>query len=94
MKRLAPRGRRVRVFGDPSQDRRDRFGRLLAYVKARGGPQLNVAQIRRGWAAVFVFQNNPFRQTQTFRRGARAAKRQGRGVWGRCGGNFHRRLGG
>jgi len=39
MKRLAPPGRRVRVYGDPTQDRRDRYGRLLAYVKTRGGPQ-------------------------------------------------------
>ncbi|MEJ7715602.1 MAG: hypothetical protein WKF40_07830 [Thermoleophilaceae bacterium] len=35
MKRLAPHGRRVRVFGDPTQARRDSFGRLLAYVKTR-----------------------------------------------------------
>lgn len=92
MKRLAPRGRRVRVFGDPTQDRRDSFGRLLAYVKTHGGPQLNIAQVRRGWAKVFVFQGNPFRQTSSFRRAARSAKRGDRGVWGRCGGNFHRRL--
>lgn len=92
MKRLAPRGRRVRVFGDPTQDRRDSFGRLLAYVKTRGGPQLNIAQVRRGWAKVFVFQGNPFRQTSSFRRAARTAKRQSRGVWGQCRGNFHRRL--
>jgi endonuclease YncB( thermonuclease family) len=93
MKRLAPRGRRVRVTGDPTQDKRDSFGRLLAYVKTRGGTQLNIAQVRRGWAKVFVFQGNPFRQTASFRRAARAAKRRDRGVWGRCNGNFHRRAG-
>ena len=92
MKRLAPRGRRVRVKGDPTQDRRDSFGRLLAYVKTRGGPQLNIAQVRRGWAKVFVFQGNPFSQTSSFRRAARGAKRAQRGVWGQCNGNFHRRL--
>jgi len=92
MKRLAPRGRRVRVYGDPTQDRRDRYGRLLAYVKTRGGPQLNIAQVRRGLAKVYVFQGNPFRQTESFRRAARAAKRQRLGSWKRCGGNFHRRI--
>lgn len=92
MKRLAPPGRRVRVKGDPTQDRRDSFGRLLAYVKTRNGPQLNIAQVRRGWAKVFVFEGNPFRQTASFRRAARSAKRARRGVWGRCGGNFHRRV--
>ena len=90
MKRLASRGRRVRVFGDPTQDRRDRYGRLLAYVKTRNGPQLNIAQVRRGWAKVYVYQGRPFRQTASFRRAAKRAKRQGRGVWGRCGGDFHR----
>jgi len=49
----------VRVYGDPTQDRRDAFGRLLAYVKTKGGPQLNIAQVRRGWAKVFVFQGEP-----------------------------------
>lgn len=93
MKRLAPPGRRVRVTGDPSQDRRDSFGRLLAYVQTRAGPQLNIAQVRRGWAKVFVFEATPFRQTASFRRAAGVAKRQGRGVWGQCGGNFHRRAG-
>lgn len=81
----------MRVYGDPTQARRDSFGRLLAYVKTRGGPHLNIAQVRRGLAKVFVFRGNPFRQTSSFRRTAKRAKRQGRGVWGRCGGNFHRR---
>jgi len=90
MKRLAAPGRRVRVYGDPTQDRRDRYGRLLAYVKTRGGPQLNIAQVRRGWAKVYVFQGRPFRQTASFRRAARAAKARRRGAWGRCDGNFHR----
>jgi endonuclease YncB( thermonuclease family) len=90
MKRLAPRGRRVRVKGDPSQDRRDRYGRLLAYVRTRNGPQLNIAQVRRGWAKVYVYRGNPFRQTASFRRAARSARRARRGVWGRCGGSFHR----
>lgn len=90
MKRLAPKGRRVRVYGDPTQDRRDAFGRLLAYVKLRGGPKLNIAQIRRGWAKVFVFRGTPFRQTASFRRAAGDAKRGRRGVWGSCGGDFHR----
>ncbi len=91
MKRLAPPGRRVRVIGDSTQDRSDRFGRLLAYVKTRGGPQLNIAQVARGWAKVYVFGGNPFRQTASFRRAAATAKDERRGVWGRCGGNFHRR---
>jgi endonuclease YncB( thermonuclease family) len=47
-RRLAPRGRRVLLKTDPTQPLFDRFDRLLAYVKLRGGPQLNKAQITRG----------------------------------------------
>ena len=40
---------------DPSQDRIDRYGRLLAYAIRRGGLDLNLAQLRRGWAEVYVY---------------------------------------
>jgi len=93
MKSLARPGGRVRVYGDPSQDRTDRFGRLLAYVKLRGGAQLNLAQVARGWAKVYVFGGHPFDQTATFRRAAARARAAERGVWGRCGGDFHRPAG-
>jgi endonuclease YncB( thermonuclease family) len=81
-------GRRVTLVTDPSQDRFDRYGRLLAYVY-RGHKNLNRAQVRRGWAEVYVYGGNPFRQVRSFRRAARAARAEGRGVWGRCGGDFH-----
>ena len=78
---------------DPTQDTFDRFGRLLAYVEPRSGPQLNVAQVQRGWAKVYVFRK-PFRQVKRFRRAQSAARMGRRGVWGKCGGNFHRSAGG
>jgi endonuclease YncB( thermonuclease family) len=81
-------GRRVTLATDPSQDRFDGYGRLLAYVYRRG-KDLNLAQVRRGWAEVYVYGGRPFRQVRSFRRAARAAHAEGRGVWGRCGGDFH-----
>ena len=45
MKRLAPRRAKARVTGDHTQPTRDRYGRLLAYVKTRT-TQLNLAQVR------------------------------------------------
>jgi micrococcal nuclease len=81
-------GRPVTLVTDPSQDRFDRYGRLLAYVY-RGSEDLNLAQVRRGWAEVYVYQGRPFRQLPSFRRASRAARRHGRGVWGTCGGDFH-----
>ncbi len=81
-------GRPVTLVTDPGQDRFDRYGRLLAYVY-RGARDLNRAQVRRGWADVYVYGGRPFQQVGSFRRAARAARAKGRGVWGRCRGDFH-----
>jgi micrococcal nuclease len=82
-------GRRVALRTDPSQARRDRYGRLLAYAKVRRGPQLNLAQVRRGWAETYVFANTPFQMADRFRAAQRRAAAAGRGAWGLCGGRFH-----
>jgi endonuclease YncB( thermonuclease family) len=89
MRRLAPVGLRVKLVTDPSQDTFDRYGRLLAYViRRRDGRDLGGAQIARGWAKVYVFERG-FSRVHGYRRAARRAHRAGRGVWGRCGGDFH-----
>jgi endonuclease YncB( thermonuclease family) len=85
--RKGGRGRRVRVTTDPTQDRRDAFGRLLAYVSSARG-SFATAQLRAGWASVYVFEN-PFEQLPRFQVAEAAARNSSRGVWGRCGGNFH-----
>ena len=69
------------------QDRRDRYGRLLAYVKSAQG-SLAGKQLRAGWAAVYVFEA-PFEQFAAFQAAEAAARDASRGVWGKCAGNFH-----
>jgi endonuclease YncB( thermonuclease family) len=81
-------GRRVTLVSDPSQDRVDRYGRLLAYV-IRGSINLGKVQIGRGWAEVYVYQHDPFRKVRSFRRAERGAERGDRGVWSECDGKFH-----
>ena len=88
MHRLAD-GQGVTLVTDPSQDRFDRYGRLLAYAVRRDGLDLNLAQLRRGWAMVYVYQGRPFRRLSAYRRAQREARRARRGVWGICGGDFH-----
>ena len=88
MRRLAGH-RRVRLVGDPTQDRRDRYGRRLAYVVVRGsGADLGERLVARGWAEVYVF-GKPFRRVQRYRHAARAARAGDRGVNARCDGDFH-----
>ena len=89
MKRFAT-GKRVRYQTDETQDTRDRYGRLLAYVYLADGPQLQRSILHAGWAGVYVYNGKPFQQVSSFRTAAGAAQHAGRGVWGHCGGGFHR----
>jgi endonuclease YncB( thermonuclease family) len=81
-------GRSVSLRTDPTQDRIDRYGRLLAYVK-RKGKNLNRIQVRRGWAKVYVYNHHPFLKLRSFKRAERHARRADRGVWRLCDGRFH-----
>ncbi len=87
MHRLAD-GRQVTLVTDPTQDRIDRYGRLLAYVM-RGRRDLNRIQVRRGWASVYVYDGVPFQRVRSYRAAAAAARSYHLGVWKRCGGDFH-----
>jgi len=86
LKRMLRPGQKVRLISDPTQDNKDRYGRLLRYVE-RGGKDVNRTQIRRGWARVYVYRK-PFKRVRKYRKTQRQAKRAGRGVWSRCGGRF------
>ena len=89
MARLAPRGARVTLATDPTQDRVDRYGRLLAYVFLANGRLLEDEQLRSGWAMVYVFHGNPVERITEFRREEGRAESERRGVWAECGGDFH-----
>lgn len=54
------------LISDTTQDRVDRYNRLLRYVHKRGGFDVGRGQLRRGWAKVFVF-DKPFKRTRSYR---------------------------
>ena len=89
MKRMLDPGDRVKLVRDQSQDNRDRYGRLLRYVQ-RGGRDVGKRQVRKGWAKPYVYER-PFKRLGSYRKAKRRAKRADRGVWGKCGGDFHKR---
>jgi micrococcal nuclease len=73
-------GRRVRlVFG---VERRDVYGRLLAYVRV-GGTLVNAELVRRGLARTLTIPPND-RFAARFRHLERRAALAGRGLWGTC----------
>jgi micrococcal nuclease len=77
------RGERVRLVFDV--ERRDRFGRLLAYVyRARDGVFVNAALVRAGFARTLTIPPN-VRFAARFAALAAEARRAGRGLWSACG---------
>lgn len=81
---LAP-GTGVLLVSDPSQANKDRYDRLLRYVIKRSS-QVDVgrAQLQRGWAGVYVYDNNPFKRVASYREAQYAARSHDRGIWSIC----------
>jgi micrococcal nuclease len=73
-------GRRVTL--EPDAEPRDRYGRLLAYVRV-GSRMVNEALVRDGYATPLTIPPN-VRHAERFRRLAAEARRAGRGLWRRC----------
>ncbi len=71
-------GRTVRLV--PDRERRDRYGRLLAYVYV-GPTMINAELVRRGLARAYPFAPNTSHAAQ-FARLEREARARGRGLWG------------
>jgi micrococcal nuclease len=92
MKKLAPAGAAVTLTGDPTQSDTDRYGRWLRYATVNGR-DVGLAQVRKGLADVYIYAGVKFRRADRYQAAERAAKQQRRGVWGLCGGDFHRARG-
>jgi micrococcal nuclease len=81
-RRLA-NGRRVRLVGDRTQNTRDRYGRLLAYVVLESGRDMGRELIAGGHAAVYVYRR-PFLRISGYRSAEGSAKAAKRGLWRSC----------
>lgn len=82
------KGRDVVLVRDPSGDREDRFGRVLAYVDA-DGVDLGERQVADGWATVYAFQGRRFQRRARYERAQDRAQAERRGSWSACEGDFH-----
>ena len=82
-KRILPRGTIVRLVSDPTQDLKDRYGRLLRYVSKRT-LDVNRKLVHSGHARVYVYNNNPFKRTKSYRHAQAFAKKHDLGIWGNC----------
>jgi micrococcal nuclease len=81
-------GASVELRTDPTQDLFDRYDRLLAYV-SEAGALLQTRMLSSGWAATYVYGGKPFQKVTRFRAAERGARTSDRGVYGKCGSDFH-----
>ena len=95
MRQLVKRSPTVTVSKDPTQDERDQYGRLLAYVSSPDTKVANTwngALLSSGWAELYEQQGKPVTLDPEFKRQFAAAKTAGAGVHGICDGDFHQEL--
>jgi micrococcal nuclease len=65
-------------------DRRDKYGRLLAYLRTPDGKLINLRMVKDGYAVLFTFPPN-VKHVNAFRDGQNYAREKGLGIWGRDG---------
>jgi micrococcal nuclease len=70
-------GKEVRLEFD--WQRRDKYGRLLAYVYLLNGTFLNAEIIKQGYG--FAYTRFPFKYLEEFRKYEREATESRRGLW-------------
>jgi micrococcal nuclease len=83
LERLARPGGTIELESDPRLDDRDRYGRLLRYVRA-GGRNVNVELVRRGAAAPYFFRGDEGRYAKELRVAVASAREGRRGMWRAC----------
>lgn len=84
----------VVLVTDPSQERYDRHGRLLAYVEPADETTPSTYQafmLQQGWAKLRT-ERPPLRRFGQFDSAQELAVDAGSGIWGACGGDVHRPL--
>ena len=85
LRRLAPVGSTVHLVSDRTQAAKDRYGRLLRYVKREGGfADLSYRQAWSGFTRPYVYGGKPVARHGTYVRAIRDARDHQRGAWNGC----------
>ncbi len=81
-------GKKVRIAEDPTQDTRDKYGRMLVYVWRADGLFYNLQMIKDGYAHEYTYQV-PHQYQRQFKAAEAEAREAGRGFWdsSTCGGD-------
>lgn len=73
---------KVRLEADPTNQNRDRYGRLLRYVYLPDGRLVQAEIIKNGYG--FSYTQFPFTKTDEFEALENEAEQAKRGLWGNC----------
>lgn len=81
-------GKKISIEADPSQGERDKYGRLLVYVRRSDGLFYNQYMIEQGYAHEYTY-NVPYKYQAEFKAAQKAAQEAQRGLWSSttCNGN-------
>ncbi len=81
-------GKKIRITQDPTQDTRDKYGRMLVYVWTEDGTLYNYRMILDGYAHEYTY-DVPYQQQARFKKAEAQARQAGRGFWSpkTCGGD-------
>jgi len=72
------------IFIEYDIDRRDKYGRILAYIWTRDRKMINEEMMKKGCAVLFTFSPN-VRYAELFRSAQKNAQEHKAGIWGECG---------
>ncbi len=73
-------GKKISIETDPSQGERDKYGRLLVYVRRSDGLFYNQYMIEQGYAHEYTY-NVPYKYQLEFKAAQKAAQEAQRGLW-------------
>lgn len=73
-------GKSVSLQSDPTQQRYDKYGRLLAYVYLPDGTLVNEKIIRSGYGYEYTY-DVPYQYQKQFKEAQKLAESEGKGLW-------------
>jgi len=87
-------GKQIRIESDPTQDTRDKYGRLLVYVYRSDGLFFNKYMIEQGYAYEYTYET-PYKYQSDFKTVQQLAQSNQRGLWSSntCGGDSNTGIG-
>lgn len=73
-------GQKIRIEADPTQDTRDKYGRLLAYIYRDDGLFFNKSMVVDGYAYEYTY-DKPYKYQAEFKAAQITAQSAGAGLW-------------